>query len=141
MTAFDGITYNKGQALIRMVESYLGEDAFRAGIRSYMAAHSYGNTTTADLWQALEAAAGKPVKGIAASFTEQAGVPLIIAETECDGAAQTLSLRQDRFVIAPAATASTGDAKELSPRSWQVPVTIGPLRQRDRRKAVTGGKR
>ena len=56
MTAFDGITYNKGQALIRMLESYLGEEVFRDGIRAYMAAHAYGNTTTADLWRALEAA-------------------------------------------------------------------------------------
>jgi len=56
MAAFDGITYSKGQALIRMLESYLGEQAFRDGIRKYMAAHAYGNTTTADLWQALEAA-------------------------------------------------------------------------------------
>jgi aminopeptidase N len=124
MTAFDGITYNKGQALIRMLENYLGEDAFRAGIRSYMAAHRYGNTTTADLWQALEAAAGKPVKGIAASFTEQDGVPLITAETRCDGAGQRLSLRPDRFAIAPA---STGDGKPLAPRSWQVPIEFGPL--------------
>ena len=54
MAAFDGITYSKGQALIRMLESYLGEQAFRDGIRRYMAAHAYGNTTTADLWQALE---------------------------------------------------------------------------------------
>jgi aminopeptidase N len=124
MTAFDGITYNKGQALIRMLENYLGKQAFRAGIRNYMAAHGYGNITTADLWQALEAAAGKPVKGIAASFTEQDGVPLIIAETDCDGAAQRLSLRQDRFVIAPA---STDDGKILAPQSWQVPIELGPL--------------
>ena len=55
MAAFDAITYNKGQALIRMLESYLGEQAFRDGIRKYMAAHAYSNTTTADLWQALEA--------------------------------------------------------------------------------------
>ena len=80
MVAFDAITYNKGQALIRMLENYLGEPAFRDGIRKYMAAHAYGNTTTADLWQALESAAGKPVTGIAASFTEQDGVPLIVAE-------------------------------------------------------------
>jgi aminopeptidase N len=125
-TAFDGITYNKGQALIRMLENYLGEEPFRAGIRGYMAAHGYGNTTTADLWQALEAAAGKPVKGIAVSFTEQDGVPLITAETACDGATQRLSLRQDRFVIAPEAS---GDGKPLAPRSWQIPVEIGPLRQ------------
>src|SRR6266436_4809420 len=58
MAAFDGITYNKGQALIRMLETYLGDEVFRDGIRKYIAAHAYGSTTTADLWQALESAAG-----------------------------------------------------------------------------------
>ncbi|WP_244549081.1 M1 family metallopeptidase [Bradyrhizobium canariense] len=128
-TAFDGITYNKGQALIRMLESYLGDQAFRAGIRNYMAAHAYGNSTTADLWQALESAAGKPVTGIAASFTEQDGVPLIIAETTCNGTEQRMSLRQDRFMIAPArSTSANDDAKVLSPRHWQIPIAVGPLR-------------
>ena len=122
MTAFDGITYNKGQALIRMLENYLGETAFRDGIRKYMAAHAYGNTTTADLWQALESAAGKKVTGIAASFTEQDGVPLTVAETDCNGDAQRMRLRQDRFVIAPAGAAA------LPPRRWQIPVAVGPLR-------------
>ena len=121
MTAFDGITYNKGQALIRMLENYLGEAAFRDGIRRYMAAHAYGNTTTADLWQALESAAGKKVTGIAASYTEQDGVPLISAETSCSGDDQRMTLRQDRFVIAPAG------APALPPRSWQVPIAVGPL--------------
>jgi aminopeptidase N len=121
MTAFDGITYNKGQALIRMLENYLGETAFRDGIRRYMAAHAYGNTTTTDLWQALESAAGKKVTGIAASYTEQDGVPLISAETRCSGDDQRMTLRQDRFVIAPAG------APALPPRSWQVPIAVGPL--------------
>src|SRR5437868_8712414 len=76
MAAFDGITYNKGQALIRMLENYLGEQAFRDGIRQYMAAHAYGNTTTVDLWRALESAAGKPGMEIAQSFTGQDGAPL-----------------------------------------------------------------
>ena len=38
MAVFDVITYSKGQAFIRMIESYLGEDAFRDGIRDYMKA-------------------------------------------------------------------------------------------------------
>ncbi|HUD88022.1 MAG TPA: M1 family metallopeptidase [Xanthobacteraceae bacterium] len=122
MAAFDGITYNKGQALIRMLESYLGEQAFGDGIRKYMAAHAYDNTTTADLWQALESAAGKPVTGIAASFTEQDGVPLITAETRCSGGEQRMTLHQDRFMIVPGATRETP-----SPRAWQVPVAIGPV--------------
>lgn len=123
MVAFDAITYNKGQALIRMLENYLGEAAFRDGIRAYMAAHAYGNTTTADLWQALESVAHKPVTGIAASFTEQDGVPLIAAETSCSGDDQRLTLRQDRFVIAP----PRAGAAALPPRNWQVPVAVGPL--------------
>jgi len=127
--AFDGITYNKGQALIRMLENHLGEGAFRSGIRKYMAAHAYGSTTTADLWQALESAAGKPVTGIAASFTEQDGVPLIVAETSCSGDTQRMTLRQDRFAIVPASSsAATTQATVLPPRSWQVPISVGPLR-------------
>jgi len=120
--AFDAITYNKGQALIRMIENYLGEVAFRDGIRNYMAAHAYGNSTTADLWRALEIVAHKPVTDIAASFTEQDGVPLIVAESACNGDSQRLTLRQDRFVIAPARAAA------LPPRNWQIPVAVGPPR-------------
>jgi aminopeptidase N len=124
-TAFDGITYNKGQAFIRMLEGYLGADAFRDGIRRYMAAHAYGNTTTADLWQALESAAGKPVTGFAASFTEQDGVPLVIAETDCNGTAQRLKLLQDRFSIVPASV--HGDTSKLPERRWLIPVAIGSI--------------
>ena len=65
-----------------MLEADLGEDAFRAGIRQYMMAHAYSNATTADLWQALAAASGRPVAAIAGAYTEQGGVPLIVAEVE-----------------------------------------------------------
>ena len=124
MAAFDSITYIKGQNFIHMLESYIGDDALRDGIRHYMAAHAYGNTTTADLWQALETAAGKPVRGIAASFTEQDGIPLVIAETACHDGRQRLTLRQERFVTVP----STGaGVKPLPPHSWHVPIAIGLL--------------
>jgi aminopeptidase N len=127
MTAFDGITYNKGQALIRMLENYLGEQAFGDGIRQYMAAHAYDNTTTADLWQALGNAAGKPVTGIAASFTEQDGVPLISADTHCSGDEQRMTLHQDRFMIVPRAAKETTKQTPPSPRAWQVPLAVGPV--------------
>jgi aminopeptidase N len=119
MAVFDGITYSKGQAVIRMLENYLGEDVFRTGIRGYMAAHAYGNTTTADLWRALETASGKPVAAIAATFTEQAGLPLIVAEVTCNGDEQRVRLRQDRFSIRDGGAAL---------QHWQVPVAVGPLR-------------
>src|SRR5262249_24055608 len=99
LAAFDSITYAKGQAIIRMVETYLGEDAFRAGIRAYMKQHAYSNTTTADLWGALEAASGKPVVAVAAGFTEQRGIPLVVAQSSCVSDTQRIALRQERFTI------------------------------------------
>ncbi len=112
--AFDSITYGKGQAVIRMLENYVGEDAFRAAIRAYMVQHAYSNTTTADLWSALQAASGKPVTAVAAGFTDQGGVPLVVAQASCAGDAQRVTLRQERFVI-----------HDQAPKAqrWQVPVT------------------
>jgi aminopeptidase N len=116
MAAFDSITYAKGQAIIRMVENYLGEDPFRAGIRAYMMKHAYRNTTTADLWGALQAASGKPVAAVAAGYTEQGGIPLVIAQASCAGGTQRVTLRQERFTVHDPAPQLQG---------WQVPVARG----------------
>jgi aminopeptidase N len=125
MAVFDGITYSKGQAFIRMLESYLGETTFRDGIRKYMTDHAYGNTTTADLWRALEAASGKPVASVAAGFTEQAGVPLVVAQATCVGDEQRIALRQERFrILSPSAAAKERATASARPR-WQVPVALG----------------
>jgi aminopeptidase N len=116
MAAFDSITYVKGQALIRMLESYLGEETFAAGIRTYMRRHALGNTTTADLWRALEIASGRPVAEMAAGFTEQPGVPLVQVRTTCAADRQRIALVQSRFTI------HDPKAKELR---WKVPVIFG----------------
>jgi aminopeptidase N len=117
MAAFDGITYSKGQAFIRMLEEYLGEEAFRAGVRAYMREHAYGNATTADLWRALRGASGKPVEGIAGAYIEQAGVPLVVSEARCERGRQQISLRQERFTV------RDPDARA---QRWPVPVAYGP---------------
>jgi aminopeptidase N len=119
----DSITYNKGAAVVRMLEGYLGTDIFRAGLRKYIADHGYGNTTTADLWSALEAASGKPVGAVAATFVEQAGVPLVVGKTICTGDEQRIVLRQEPFTIRDPAAGPAEKAK-----TWQVPVAVGPLR-------------
>jgi aminopeptidase N len=122
MVAFDAITYTKGQAVIRMLENYVGDDAFRAAIRAYMVKHAYSNTTTADLWNALQVASGKPVTGVAAGFTEQGGVPLVVATASCAGdAAQRVTLRQERFTIHD----PTPEDPSIQPQRWLVPVTRG----------------
>ena len=73
--AFDEISYQKGAAAIRMLEAYAGEDAFRAGVRRYIAAHAYGNTVTDDLWRQIDprSSKGRPIADIAHDFTLQVG--------------------------------------------------------------------
>ena len=78
--AFDSITYDKGAAVITMLEAYVGAEAFREGVRRYMRAHAFGNTVDSDLWREIEAAAGKPVLNIEHDFTRQVGVPLVRVE-------------------------------------------------------------
>jgi aminopeptidase N len=118
MAVFDTITYSKGQAFIRMLESFLGEEKFRAGIRQYMKQHAFSSTTTADLWRALEAASGEPVAKIAAGFTELPGVPLILAEAKCVNGEQRFALRQGRFTV---------HDPDALPQHWNVPIVVGPI--------------
>jgi len=117
-SAFDSISYQKGEAFLRMLEVYLGEDAFREGMRRYMKAHAYSSATTADLWEALQAASGKPVAQIAAGFTEQPGIPLIRVATACRSGSTSAVLKQERFTI---------DDPTAAPLSWNVPVQIGVI--------------
>jgi aminopeptidase N len=114
---FDNITYNKAAAVVRMLEGYVGEEAFRAGLRQYMSMHAYGNTTGADLWQALETSSGKPVEAVGAAFVNQRGVPLVIARAMCLGDEQRIALRQERF---------TARQPSPGPGGWQVPIIMGP---------------
>ncbi len=115
--AFDEITYQKGEAVLRMLESWLGEEPFRDGIRAYMKAHAYGSTTTADLWQALEKESGKPVRAFAASWTEQPGFPVVSVSELPKGGSVAAQLEQERFTI---------HQKNPASLSWQIPVIYGP---------------
>ncbi|HEV2271954.1 MAG TPA: M1 family metallopeptidase [Steroidobacteraceae bacterium] len=117
--AFDPtITYNKGEAVLRMLEAYLGPDTFRAGIRRYIKARAFSNATTADLWNGLSAASGKNIRQIAADWTEQAGFPLVGVTAHCDGGRRTLSLSQRRFFLTPP------EDSKLEAAHWSVPLQI-----------------
>jgi puromycin-sensitive aminopeptidase len=91
---FDVLTYEKGAAVVRMLEQYLGDDRFRSGIRKYMAANRFGNTETTDLWDAIEEASGEPVRRIMDSWIFQGGHPLVSVVAEGDG--RVLRLTQER---------------------------------------------
>jgi aminopeptidase N len=111
--AFDAITYNKGAAVIAMLEAYMGPDAFRDGVRRYMRAHAYGNTVDDDLWREMPVPAGKPVLGIEHDFTRQAGLPLVRVDETASGTV----LKEDRF---------RDDASQpvASRQSWRMPVAV-----------------
>ena len=118
--AFDAISYSKGEAVIRMLEGYVGDDAWREGVRGYMKAHAYGNTASDDLWRAVEAAAKQPITAIAHDFTLQPGVPMIrVDSATCqDGKTTTLQLTQGEF---------SRDMPGKKPLAWRVPVTAKSL--------------
>jgi len=96
---FDVLTYQKGGSLLRMLEQYLGEEAFRLGVSHYLSKHEYANTETGDLWDAIEEAVATemgvqaPVRRLMDSWIWQAGYPLVSARL--DGAELVLS--QQRF--------------------------------------------
>jgi aminopeptidase N len=71
---FDGITYAKGAAVLRQLVAFVGLDGFLAGLRSYFAAHAWGNATLADLMDALERASGRPLADWSKAWLETAGV-------------------------------------------------------------------
>jgi aminopeptidase N len=112
--AFDEITYEKGESVIRMLEAYVGEDAWRNGVRAYMKAHAYGNTVSDDLWKQIEKAARKPVTAIAHDFTLQPGVPMIrVGDAVCHDGVTTVALTQEEF---------SRDQPDKKPLAWRVPV-------------------
>ena len=106
---YDVLTYEKGAAVVRMLEQYLGPDRFAAGVQHYLERHSYANTTTTDLWDALETSSGEPVRSVMDGWIFTGGYPIVSVEPHPSG----LTLSQHRFVYG---TESEG--------LWSVPVMV-----------------
>jgi aminopeptidase N len=117
--AFDSITYSKGAAVIRTLESYVGEKDFRAAVRRYIHVHAYGNAVTDDLWKEMDRGSAHPITQIAHDFTLQPGVPMVTESyAKCTNGGTRLGLAQTHFAI---------DADSTSARDWHVPATIATL--------------
>ncbi|MCC4617225.1 M1 family metallopeptidase [Xanthomonas campestris pv. asclepiadis] len=114
--AFDQITYDKGEAVIAMLEDYIGADHWRDGVRRYIAQHRYGNTATNELWQQLDAEApDRQLMQVANDFTLQPGVPLIKVSSRCVADHTAVTLEQGEYTI---------DRPDKSPLRWRVPVAL-----------------
>ncbi len=133
--AFDAITYQKGEAVISMLEAYAGENVWRDGLRRYMAAHKYGNSRTDDLWNAVEAAGAKGLTAIAHDFTGQPGIPLIrMTSYTCEGGNRVIGVSQGEFSRDRRATID-GEG-----RRWQVPMLVKGVGGKEQRIVVADGK-
>jgi tricorn protease interacting factor F2/3 len=106
---FDAISYGKGAHVLQMIEAYVGEDAFREGVRGYLSKHSYSNASGNDFWLALEQASSKPVVRIMRRWLQQPGYPILKVSPQDE----SLILHQEQFLLD-----GEGD------HTWPMPIII-----------------
>lgn len=115
---FDGITYQKGSAVLEMMESYAGELNFQKGITKYLQEHAFANATAEDFWNAIATQAqGIPVAAIMSSFVYQPGYPQVNVSLAKDG--RQLGLTQYRQL-------RLGQDKK-DPTIWKTPIVYRHL--------------
>ncbi|MEP6533996.1 MAG: M1 family aminopeptidase [Bryobacteraceae bacterium] len=115
--AFDGITYVKGSAVIRMFENYLGAGVFQRGVQLFLARHAWKNADANDFLAALNTAAGKDVGSLFSSFLNQGGTPLLHIDVSCGAkSAPVVHLRQERYLP----LGSEGSTQSI----WKIPVCL-----------------
>jgi puromycin-sensitive aminopeptidase len=110
-TIFDTISYSKGASVIHMLYHYLGAKDFQTGLRYYLKKHSYKNTLTSDLWEALQEASEKPVSKFMDAWTSQSGYPIVSITVN----AKSVTMSQEQFILNP--KASKDDSI-----TWPVPL-------------------
>src|SRR5207302_10881560 len=119
--AFDAITYDKGAAVLRMVENYIGPDAFRRGVNTYLQTHAYGNATSQDFWTTMAAVSGKPVDRILPTFINQPGAPVLEVTLSCVDHRTELDISQQRFFLDPALAETS---RTRATERWQIPICL-----------------
>jgi aminopeptidase N len=113
---FDPIAYDKTASVLAMIESYVGPDAFRRGVTSYLKRHSYGNAAGEDFWNEMRRVTGRPVDRILRSFVDQVGAPLLTVDNACRSQQPSVQVTHGRF------TASTS-ARPAS-QTWTFPACV-----------------
>lgn len=105
-TLFDGaIVYAKGGRLLRMLQHYIGHEAFQAGLKSYFKKYAYQNTEGDDLWRELSEASGKDITGFMNTWISQPGYPVVHVDEN--------GLRQEQFFVG---------AHAETDRAWPIPL-------------------
>jgi aminopeptidase N len=101
ITAFDGITYQKGAGVLFMVENFMGKENFRKGVQKYINKYAWGNTTAIDFFETIASVLpeqkAQAVVTSFRNFVEQAGVPLLSIEQSCKNNKTNLAISQQRY--------------------------------------------
>jgi aminopeptidase N len=109
-TLFDGaIVYAKGARLLRMLQHYIGHEAFQEGLKQYFTEFAYQNTEGDDLWNKLSETSGKPIAAFMNTWISQPGFPVV--RLASDGS--NLSLQQEQFFVGP---------HKASSQTWPIPL-------------------
>ncbi len=110
---FNPLLYHKGMSVLTMVEDWMGEDRFRAGMVQYMTRHRWGHADAFDLSAALAKADNNDVEAIVKDFITLSGVPLIKVEFIAEDAVR---LTQSRYAL-------YGQPRRAG-RPWTIPVML-----------------
>jgi len=115
---FDGIAYGKAASVLRMLESYLGEETFRAGVNAYLKEHQYANSTADDFWDTQATTSKKPVDKIMPTWVKQPGAPIVNVKAQCSGNSTSVTLAQQRYYIDRSKFEAAND------QLWQIPLCL-----------------
>jgi aminopeptidase N len=106
---FDQISYAKGQAVLKQLGAYVGDDAFLEGLRAYFHEHAWGNTTLEDFIDAVGAASGSDLSEWERAWLDSAGTDTLVlaGDTMTASGPDGLAPRSHRLDIG--CYADTGD--------------------------------
>jgi alanyl aminopeptidase len=117
VTAFDSITYDKGAALLRMVEAWLGEGKFRDGVRAYLKNHAHGTASSGQFVAEMAGAATVEVSPVISTFLDQSGIPELSLTSSCDQGKRMITVSQARHAPDQIASAGAG-------QTWRIPMCV-----------------
>lgn len=113
MEAIDTLSYSKGEAILRMVEGWIGPDRFRSSLRQYFLRHRWGNARAEDLWAAFDQEVGGNIGETLRGYIEQPGLPQV---TFARLPGDRCEVRQRRY--------QTIMSKGVSSQTWRVPIVM-----------------
>jgi len=108
-----GIIYGKTASVLRMVEDWIGPDAFRDAIRVYLRKYSWSNAAAEDFWSTMKASSQQPIDTVLESFIDLTGAPLLHVVESCDATGRRMTIAQQR-ALPPAQSAAA--------ESWTIPI-------------------